>query len=78
MDSADAWIMNYASMSPAFMAVNAGYDVWLGNSRGNYYSMKHTHLDPKKNEKKFFDFDWIDMVKDDQAVIDYILTQTGQ
>ena len=78
LDSANCWVMNYASMSPAFMSVNAGYDVWLGNARGNTYSLSHTSLDPKKNEKKFFDFSWEDMAKDDIAVIDYIISQTGQ
>ena len=73
LDSANCWIMNYSSMAPAFVAASAGYDVWLGNSRGNTYSLAHTSLDPKKNEKKFFDFDWTDMVKDDKAVIDYII-----
>lgn len=70
--------MNYASMSPAFVAVNAGYDVWLGNSRGNTYSLANTKLDPKKDEKKFFDFTWEDMAKDDKAVISYIIGVTGQ
>ena len=30
-DSADCWIMHYASVAPAFQLVRAGYDVWLGN-----------------------------------------------
>jgi lysosomal acid lipase/cholesteryl ester hydrolase len=50
--------MNYANVAPAFVAVRDGYDVWLGNSRGNTYSCKHVSLDPWKNEKKFWDFDW--------------------
>jgi len=30
------------------------YDVWLGNARGNKYSLKHMFLKP--HEKKFWEF----------------------
>jgi lysosomal acid lipase/cholesteryl ester hydrolase len=53
--------MNYGDVAPAFTAARAGYDVWLGNSRGNTYSCAHEEYDPWKNEKKFWDFDWQEM-----------------
>jgi len=34
----------------------AGYDVWLGNNRGNKYSRRHININPDKDFKKFFDF----------------------
>ena len=57
-DSADAFIMNYEQNAPAFIAAKAGYDVWLGNTRGNKYSRKHVTLNPNINREKFWDFDF--------------------
>jgi len=50
--------MNYDTVSPAFVTARGGYDVWLGNSRGNTYSDKHVSLDKDKNEAKYWAFDW--------------------
>lgn len=33
---------------------SSSYDVWLGNARGNKYSLKHMFLKP--HEKKFWEF----------------------
>ena len=40
--------------STGYLLSDAGYDVWLGNFRGNYYSMAHQELDPEEFE--FWDF----------------------
>ena len=73
LDSADSWIVNYAEKSPAFIAARAGYDVWLGNLRGNKHSNEHEFLDIKEDAQEFFDFSInehyrIDLV----SMIDYI------
>ena len=74
MDSAYAWIMHYSDKTPAFVAARAGYDVWLGNSRGNTFSRRHQGLDPDRDKVKFWDFGWEDMGKYDvPAVIEHIL-----
>ena len=56
-DSADAFICNYADRAPAFVAARAGYDVWLGNTRGNKYSRQHVKYNPDLNRQAFWDFD---------------------
>ena len=50
----------------------AGYDVWLGNSRGNKYSAKHTKW--KLDEGKFWNFSFDQIALDDlPSTVDYIL-----
>ncbi|CAH0547936.1 unnamed protein product [Brassicogethes aeneus] len=63
--------------SLAIMAAEAGYDVWLGNVRGNMHSRNHTTLNPDK-DPLFWDFSWHEMgVYDVPAIIDFILNKTG-
>jgi len=71
-DSADCWIMNTAEKSPAFKYADAGYDVWVGNNRGNKYSTGHVTLDPKK-DKEYWEFSF-DEFGDHDAVaqVDYV------
>ena len=77
-DSAYCWIVNYPDVAPAFVAARAGYDVWLGNSRGNTYSLAHTTLDPDHDAKEYWDFSWYEMgVYDIPAVYDHIRDKTG-
>ncbi|KAL4980495.1 Alpha/Beta hydrolase protein [Aspergillus desertorum] len=60
-----------------FQLVERGYDVWLGNNRGNKYSKKSTKHSPLSNE--FWDFS-IDQFAfhDIPDSINYILNLTGQ
>jgi lysosomal acid lipase/cholesteryl ester hydrolase len=69
--------MHYPDMAPAFVAARAGYDVWLGNSRGNTYSRDHLIYRPDTliggDRDKFWAFDWQTMGEYDiPAVLDYI------
>ena len=40
-DSAMEWIINDPDKALAFMLWKKGHDIWLGNNRGNQYSMGH-------------------------------------
>ena len=56
--------------------MDAGFDVWLGNLRGNEYSLGHDTLDYITDAAEFFDFDItthsrIDLV----TMIEYIYTR---
>ncbi|KAJ8727885.1 hypothetical protein PYW08_016270 [Mythimna loreyi] len=63
----------------AYLLAEAGYDVWLGNARGNYYSRNHRSLDPDGILQNFWRFSWDEIGNHDlPAFIDYILEKTGQ
>ena len=75
LDSADDWVANSEKLAPSFAISRAGYDVWAINSRGNYYSQKHT----KYNifDFAYWQFSFEEMgLYDIPATIDYILEHT--
>ncbi|XP_025420148.1 lipase 3-like [Sipha flava] len=77
--SSTDWVIAGQNNSLAFVLSDAGYDVWLTNSRGNTYSRNHIFLDPAKEPQKFWDFSWHEMGTIDLPnTIDYILDKTGE
>jgi lysosomal acid lipase/cholesteryl ester hydrolase len=77
LDSADCWVAHTPDLAPAFVLARAGYDVWLGNSRGNKYSKKHSN--PKISHYDYWNFDWATMGEFDiTAEIDYVLKVSKQ
>lgn len=69
--SAD-WVLAGPNNSLAFLLADLGYDVWLGNVRGNTYSNRHTTY--SKTDKRYWDYSFHEMAQFDvPAVIDYII-----
>ncbi|XP_011498380.1 PREDICTED: lipase 1-like isoform X1 [Ceratosolen solmsi marchali] len=74
--SAD-WILMGPGNSLAYALADMGYDVWLGNNRGNIYSRNHTTMDP--THRYFWDFSYHELgIHDLPSSIDYILARTGR
>lgn len=81
-DSSAGWILMGPQQGLGYMLADQGYDVWLGNVRGNQYSRGHKNLSPngdRKVRRDFWDFSWheIGMI-DLPTQIDYILQVTGE
>ncbi|CAH1156091.1 unnamed protein product [Phaedon cochleariae] len=73
--SAD-WIMN-GNNSLGFLLADQGYDVWLGNYRGNTYSRGHVTLPTWSAQ--YWNFSWHEMgIYDLPAALYYVSNTTGK
>lgn len=67
----------FRNSSTAYRFSDAGYDVWLGNARGNTYCKRHMTMHP--SDPKFWEFSWHEIgIYDIPATIDYVLQYTNQ
>lgn len=77
LSSSADWLLSGPEKALAFILADAGYDVWLGNARGNTYSRKHVQL--RNDEPAFWDFSWHEMAEYDvPAEIDFVYELRGQ
>lgn len=71
------WVQNYPDDSLGYILADSGYDVWLGNIRGNRYSRRNRCLRPW--EPKFWDWSFQEMASlDIPAMLEYALNVTGE
>ncbi|XP_068744854.1 lipase member K-like [Montipora capricornis] len=71
------WVMDSATESLGYILADSGFDVWLGNVRGNDYSRRHVKYQP--SQTIFWKWSWQEMADYDlPAMINYVLQVTGQ
>lgn len=71
LDSSDGWLINKEEKNLPLILASCGFDIWLGNARGNKYSRTHKWFEPENFE--FWQFTFDEMGKYDlPALIKYI------
>ncbi|KAJ8985386.1 hypothetical protein NQ317_007543 [Molorchus minor] len=77
MSDSNSFVYGGISEGLAFILANAGYDVFLGNARGNIYGQRHTTLNPQR-DAAFWRFCWEEIgTKDLPALLNKALSVSG-
>ncbi|KAM3956191.1 LOW QUALITY PROTEIN: lysosomal acid lipase/cholesteryl ester hydrolase-like [Aphomia sociella] len=77
LSSVDDFFTIGSNSGIGYLLADVGYDVWLGNARGNKHSRRHVTLSPDCEE--FWDFSFDEIGRYDlPAKIDYILNKTNE
>lgn len=70
------FVMTGPKIALAYYLADNGFDVWMGNARGNKHSTNHTRLSTDSPE--FWTFSWHEIgFYDLPAMIDFVLAATG-
>lgn len=76
-ESSDSWLLQGPNKALAYILADEGYDVWLGNARGNKHTYDHISLNA--NTSRFWEFSWEEIgYYDLPAMIDHALNITAQ
>lgn len=76
-ESSDDCLIPGPGVGHCYIYAESCYDVWVPNSRGNFYSRSHKTYNPDE-DVDYWDFDIDEMaLKDLPVIIDYILDVTG-
>ncbi|KAJ0178303.1 hypothetical protein K1T71_006126 [Dendrolimus kikuchii] len=80
LSSSADWLLMGPGSGLGYILADEGFDVWIGNARGNYYSRKHVRLNPDSIlNTNFWTFSWDEIGNIDvPTMIDYALEHTGQ
>ncbi|KAI5631318.1 alpha/beta-hydrolase lipase region domain-containing protein [Phthorimaea operculella] len=80
LSSSADWLVLGPGRALAYLLAEEGYDVWMGNARGNYYSREHQRrtMDPDRSTS-YWRFSWEEIgLYDLTAFVDHILATTGE
>ncbi|XP_077553267.1 lipase member M-like [Haemaphysalis longicornis] len=74
--NAGGWVTNFPSQSPGFLLADAGFDVWLLNTRGVPQSNHHKTL--KTDDPRFWAWSFDEIGRYDlAAAVDHVINVTG-
>ncbi|KAH7285876.1 hypothetical protein KP509_33G049500 [Ceratopteris richardii] len=73
----DVWVLNTPSEALGFIMADAGYDVWIGNTRTTRYSMGHSTL--RHTDSAYWDWSLDEMAEQDlPAMLDLVYSITHE
>ncbi|KAJ8620833.1 hypothetical protein MRB53_029362 [Persea americana] len=71
------WLLDNPDESLEYILADSGFDVWIANSRGTRWSLKHQSLDPTK--PAYWDWSWEELVQYELlSIVGFVHSQTGQ
>eukprot|EP00092_Neocalanus_flemingeri_P040675 GFUD01044286.1.p1 GENE.GFUD01044286.1~~GFUD01044286.1.p1 ORF type:complete len:433 (+),score=113.78 GFUD01044286.1:321-1619(+) len=77
LSSSADWVVTGPGKALAFLLSDQGYDVWMGNYRGNTYS--HQHVNQDIDKKTYWAFSWGEMAEHDlPTMLSHMMEVTGQ
>ena len=77
LESSVSWLLMGPNKALGYVLADKGYDVWMGNCRGNKHA--HTHINLNYTMTEYWEYSWEEIALYDlPAMIDHILAQTGR